>query len=158
MHSTPKTIVDGFRDGQGCLIVTDDQGAQYRDVLPVRMFPITDPDGFLSICDRQGRELFCIRSMADVPAQLRPILQEELNRTMFTPVIRRIRSSVPFGDHVRLIITTDRGETDITVDTEEIYRLTGDRILLKDIHGIRFLIPDWHALNSHSRRILDIYL
>ena len=158
MHSTPKTITDGFRDGQGRLIVTDDQGIQYQDVLPARMFPITDPDGLMSICDRQGRELFCIRSIEAVPAQLRAILQEELNRTMFTPMIKRIRRSVPFGDHVRLFITTDRGDTDITVEIEDIYRLSGNRILLKDTNGIRFLIPDWHAMSSHSRRILDVYL
>ena len=158
MQITDSTITGGFRDPQGRLVVTDDQGVQHRDVLPARMFPITDPDGWLAICDRQGRELLCIRSIEAVPADLRSLLQEELNRTMFTPMIKRIRSSVPFGDHVRLFITTDRGDTDITVDTEDIYRLSGNRILLKDINGIRFLIPDWHAMSSNSRRILDVYL
>ena len=158
MNSPSAQITVCFRDDHGFLVVRDAGGAEYRDVRPLRMFPITDPDGLLSICDRQGRELFCIRSIEAVPAQLRPILQEELNRTMFTPMIKRIRGSVPFGDHVRLFITTDRGDTDITVDTEDIYRLSGNRILLKDVNGIRFLIPDWHAMSTQCRRILDVYL
>jgi len=158
MQTTAKTITGGLRDEQGRLVVTDDQGVRHEDVLPARMFPITDPEGWLSICDRQGRELFCIRGMEALPEKLRPLLQEELNRTMFTPVITGITKSLPFGDLVRLFITTDRGATDITVDTEEIYRLSGSRIMLKDVSGIRYLIPDWHALSSHSRRILDIYL
>jgi hypothetical protein len=158
MPTIPKTITDGFRDTQGRLIVTDDQGVQYVDVLPARLFPITDPDGWLAICDRQGRELFCIQSMEAVPASLRPIIQEELNRTMFTPMITRITRSVPFGDHVRLFVKTDRGDTDFTVDTEDIYRLSGNRILLKDVNGIRYLIPDWHKMSASSRKILDMYL
>jgi len=158
MQITAKTITGGFRDERGRLVMTDDQGLQHEDVLPARMFPITDPEGWLSICDRQGRELFCIRGMEAVPEKLRAILREELNRTMFTPVITGIKTSLPFGDLVRLFITTDRGDTDITVDTEEIYRLSGNRILLKDVSGIRYLIPDWHSLSSSSRRILDIYL
>ncbi len=64
----------------------------------------------------------------------------------------------PFGDHVRLLIETDRGETDITVDTADIHRLAGHRILLKDINGIRYLIPNWHTLKPHDRRLLDVYL
>jgi len=158
MPTTDRTIIAGSRDERGRLVVTDDQGVRYEDVLPARMFPITDPEGRLSICDRQGRELFCISAMKAVPEALRPLLQEELNRTMFTPVITGITKSLSFGDVVRLFITTDRGDIDITVDTEEIYRLTGSRILLKDVNGIRYLIPDWHSLSSASRRILDIYL
>jgi hypothetical protein len=158
MRSSPKTIIAGYRNDQGMLVLTDNEGTQYTDVLPVRMFPITDPDGGLSICDRQAKELFCIKSMEAVPASLRPIIQEELNRTMFTPLITRINRSVPFGDHVRLFVKTDRGETDFTVDTEDIYRLSGNRILMKDINGIRYLIPDWEMMSTHSRRILDMYL
>ncbi len=56
-------------------------------------------------------------------------------------MITRIKRSVPFGDHVRLFVKTDRGETDFTVDTEDIYRLSGNRILLKDMNGIRYPHP-----------------
>jgi hypothetical protein len=158
MRSTAKTIIAGFRNSQGMLVLTDDEGTQYTDVLPVRMFPITDPDGWLSICDRQSRELFCIENIEAIPAELRRMLQEEQNRCMFTPLITHIKRSMPFGDHVRLYIKTDRGETDITVNTEDIYRLSGNRILMKDVNGIRYLIPDWQKMSAHSRRILDTYL
>lgn len=158
MRSSPKIIVAGFRNDQGMLVLVDDQGQEYADLWPVRMFPITDPDGWLSICDRQTKEQFCIESMDRLPASLRPLIQEELNRTMFTPVITRIERSVPLGDQVRLMVLTDRGEAEFTVETEDIYRLSGNRILLKDLNGIRYLIPDWQKLSAHSRRILDLYL
>jgi hypothetical protein len=39
------------------------------------------------------------------------------------------------------IMKTNRGETDITVDSEDIYPLSGGCILMKDINGIRYLSP-----------------
>ena len=147
-----------FRDNLGRLVLRDAQGREYRNVRPVRMFPITDPEGWISICDSQCNELLCIESIEAVPEESRHIFEEELNRCMFTPVIQRITRSIPVADNVRLFIVTDRGTTDITVNPENIYRLSGNRILIKDIGGIRYLIPDWHTLSPQSRKILDTYL
>ncbi|MCU0782398.1 MAG: DUF1854 domain-containing protein [Akkermansiaceae bacterium] len=155
---TSRTLTAGHRDEQGRLVVTDDRGVQHVDVLPARMFPLTDPDGWLTLRDRQGRELLCLCGMDAVAAELRPLIEEELNRLVFTPVITGIRRTTPFGDHVRMFIETDRGVTDITVASADIHRLAGNRILLKDVHGIRYLIPDWHALKPQDRRLLDVYL
>jgi Domain of unknown function (DUF1854) len=153
-----QTIAVCFRDNQGRLILRDAQGREYRDVRPVRMFPITDPEGWISICDSQCSELLCIESIEAVPAESRNIFEEELNRCMFTPVIRQITRSVPVGANVRLFIVTDRGATDIAIDPEDIYRLSGNRVLIKDLSGVRFLIPNLLRLSAHSRKILDMYL
>jgi len=153
-----QTIAVCFRDNRGRLIIRDSQGREYRDVRPVRMFPITDPEGWISICDSQRSELLCIESIEALPAESRHVLEEELNRCMFTPVIRRITRSEPLGDNVRLFIVTDRGATDIAVDAEDIYRLSGNRVLIKDVSGIRYLIPDWRKMSAPSRKILDLYL
>ena len=158
MSSNSTQITACFRDGQGMLIVRDAAGAEYRDVRPLRMFPITDPDGFISICDAQGRELVCIENIDALPLDSRELILHELKRCTFTPVILQIRRAIPFGEYVRLFVETDRGATDITVDSEEIYRLSDNRILLKDVNKIRYLIPDWRKMSSHSRRILDAYL
>ncbi|MFC1835157.1 DUF1854 domain-containing protein [Thermodesulfobacteriota bacterium] len=153
-----QTIAVCFRDNRGRLILRDTQGREYRDVRPIRMFPITDPEGWISICDSQCSELLCIESIEAVPAESLHIFEKELNRCMFTPVIQQITRSVPVADNVRLFIVTDRGATDIAIDTEDIYRLSGNRVLIKDLSGIRYLIPDWHKMSAHSRKILDMYL
>lgn len=157
-NHTALTIVACFRDNQGRLILRDAQGREYTDVRPVRMFPITDPEGWISICDSQCNELLCIESIEAVPAESRHIFREELNRCMFNPVIRQITRSAPVGDNVRLFIVTDRGATDIAIDTEDVYRLSGNRVLIKDLSGIRYLIPDWRQMSAHSRKILEMYL
>jgi hypothetical protein len=141
-----QTISVCFRDDRGRLILRSAEGVEYRDVMPIRMFPITDP------------ELLCIESIEAVPADSRQTFREELNRYMFNPVIQQITRSVPEGNNVRLFIVTDRGSTDIVIDSEDIYRLSGKRILIKDLNGIRYLIPDWHQMNYRSRKTLDLYL
>ncbi len=153
-----QTIVACFRDNRGRLIVREAQGREYRDVHPVRMFPVTDPDGPLSICDARCNELLSVESIQAVPPESRPIIQDELNRRMFTPVIRGIARASPVGGNLRLFIVTDRGDTDIVINTEDIYRLSGDRVLIKDLNGIRYLIPDRREMDAQSRQILDMYL
>lgn len=147
-----------YRDNRGRLILRDGRGREYRDVRPVRMFPITDPEGWISICDSQFNELLCIEGIEAVPEESRHIFEDELNRYMFTPIIIRITRSVAVGDGVRLFVVTDKGATEITVDAEDIYRLSGNRVLLKDLNGIRYLIPDWYKMDIQSKKILDIYL
>ena len=153
-----RTIAVCYRDNRGRLILRDTQGREYRDILLVRMFPITDPEGWISICDSQYNELLCIASIEAVPAESRHMFNEELNRRMFTPVIQQITRLVPAGDNIRLFIVTDRGATDIVVNTEDIYRLSGNRVLIRDLNGIRYLIPKWHQMTAQSRKILDMYL
>lgn len=153
-----QTIVDCYRDNRGRLIIKNAQGKEYRNVHPARMFPITDPNGWISIRDSQRNELLCIESIDKLPDHSRRIFEEELNRRMFTPVIQRVTRSKPDGDNVHLFIITDRGPTEISVDPEDIYRLTGNRVLIKDLNGVRYLIPDWRKLNSQSKKFLDMYL
>ena len=158
MNDAAPKVAACIRNAQGLLVITDDSGTEYLDVRPQRMFPITDPDGFISISDAQGKELFCIAGIEELPPESREIILHEMKRCMFTPSILQITGSIPFGEYVRFFVETDRGETDMTVDTGDIYRLSENRILMKDVNGIRYLIPDWRKMSSHSRRILDEYL
>jgi hypothetical protein len=153
-----QTITACRRDERRRLIIRDAQGREYKDVRPFRMFPLTDPEGWISICDLRGNELMCVESVKDVPAECRRILEEELNRCMFTPVIQRITKAKHVGEQVRLFLETDRGAVEILVDPEDIYRLSGNRALIRDVNGVRYLIPDLRRMGSYCRKILDEYL
>ena len=43
-------------DAWGRLVLVDDEGHKYVGVEPVRAFPISDPDHFISLCDAESRE------------------------------------------------------------------------------------------------------
>src|SRR5205807_4091474 len=60
------------------------------DLEPVRAFPLSSPRHGVSVCDAEGRELFWIDDLDALPADLRKILEDELRRREFVPVLRRI--------------------------------------------------------------------
>ncbi len=41
-------------DAAGQLVLVDAEGVQHAPVVPVRGFPISDPDHWISICDLSG--------------------------------------------------------------------------------------------------------
>jgi hypothetical protein len=146
-------------DALGQLLLSEVDGRTFEDVEPVRAFPISDRQGPVSIRDRDGHELYWIESPADLPAELRAVLEAELNRREFVPVIKRIVRMAAFAEPSQWIVETDRGQTTFLLGAEEdVHRLDGQRAIIVDTSGVRYLIPDIRALDSHSRRILERYL
>src|SRR5689334_2595100 len=83
----------GFRlhhDAWGQLVLTDAEGRQHAGVEPVRAFPLSSPRHGVSVCDAEGRELFWLDDLDDLPVVERKVLENELARREFVPVLRRI--------------------------------------------------------------------
>jgi hypothetical protein len=127
---------------------------------PVRAFPISHPAGLLSICDAEGHELTFIEEPNVLRPEVRRMLEEDLGRREFVPVVRRIKRVLADSDPSEWRIVTDRGPTTFLMEDSDndVRRLGANRILLVDTHGIRYLIPDASRLDAASRRILERYL
>jgi hypothetical protein len=147
-------------DAWGQLVLACADGRRYVGVEPARAFPISGPDGFLSICDAEGHELTCIENPGSLRPDVRRILEEELARREFVPVVQRIQRVLADSDPSEWRIVTDRGVTTFLMEDSDndVRRLGPNRILLVDTHGIRYLIPDTRRLDAGSRRILERYL
>jgi hypothetical protein len=147
-----------FRDAFERLVLTLADGRKLLGVDPVRAFPISSPKEWFSIMDAEGHEVLCIREIDKLPADERKILEEELSRREFVPIIRRIVKVTADVDPSEWQVETDRGPTTFLLDSEDDVRRLGTyKALLIDTHGIRYLIPDTRALDYASRRILDRY-
>ena len=55
-----------------------------------RAFPLSRPDGFLSLQGADGKEIAMLRGLDEVEPSSRRLLDEELDRRYFTPRIERI--------------------------------------------------------------------
>jgi hypothetical protein len=98
-------------------------------------------------------------SLADLPDELRALVEAELAQREFMPVITRIVGVASFATPSTWQVETDRGPASFVLKGEEdIRRLTPPALLIADSHGIHFLIRDRSALDQHSRRILDRFL
>jgi hypothetical protein len=128
-------------------------------VVPVRAFPITDPTHFLSICDSRGAELAVCEDLANLPAPVRELIEADLSRRDFIPVIQRIVHVTSGLAPTEWTVQTDRGPTTFLVESEESVRRLGlHQATITDTHRMRYLIRDLRALDTSSRRLLERFL
>jgi ATP-binding cassette subfamily B protein len=143
----------------GRLLFNDADGRQHTGVEPVRAFPISAPRAGIALCDPAGHELVWIPGLDDLPSPQRALLEDELARREFIPVLRRIKSISAPAEPSEWQVETDRGPTRFILNSEDdVHSLDSRRALIKDAQGLRYLIPDLRKLDATSRRLLERYL
>ena len=148
------------RTSFGKLVLTNAQGERFIGVLPVRAFPILAPEEGISLLSTEGHEVAWVDRLSDLPASYQSLIEEELARREFMPVLVRILDVSSFSTPCTWTVQTDRGRTEFVLrGDEDIRRIgTGHSLLVADAHGIHYLVPDQKALDAHSKRILDRFL
>ena len=147
------------RDPWDRLVMIDAEGMRHENVEPIRSFPLSDPDHGISICGTDGHEILWIEKLADIPPDVREILVDDLLRREFVPIIEQIVSTSAESDPCQWDVVTDRGCTQFLLDSgEDVRRMGAFRTLIRDSHGIRYLVRDVRQLDAQSRRILERYL
>lgn len=147
------------RNSYGRLVFTNQSGLIQEGVVPVRSFPITDPDQGIALIDSHGHELLWIEQLADLPEDYRILVESELANREFMPEIKRVLKVSSFITPNTWQVETDRGEsTFILKGEEDIRRLTTSSLMITDSYGIHFLVRDRLALDHHSRKLLDHFL
>lgn len=145
------------RSAFGRLILATPEGPQ--EVVPVRAFPIAEPDRGISLVDGDGHERAWIDRLAELPAAQRALVEEELGSREFVPEIRALREVSSFATPSTWQVDTDRGPCALVLKGEEdIRRLSQTMLMIADSNGIQYLIRDLGLLDRHSRRLLDRFL
>ncbi|MFM2166169.1 MAG: hypothetical protein RIS79_540 [Verrucomicrobiota bacterium] len=140
------------------LTLTDAAGTRHENVRPVRLFPLTEPQNWISLVGEGGRELACVEDPASLEPEQRQVLETALAKRDFVPVIRSITTIKRANDGHDWHVETDRGPTVFRIETDEsIQNLGGTRLVIIDKAGTRYLIPDVARLDRDSRRKLERY-
>jgi hypothetical protein len=148
-----------YCDAFGHLVLVTPDGQTTSDVVPVRAFPFSAPDQWISLCDQSGREILCLTDLDGLAPETRTLLQAELAQREFIPHILRILRVVEGGGSDQWFVTTDRGDRSFELPGEDnIRRMGDDGALIIDAHGIRYRIASVRKLDAPSRRILRQYL
>lgn len=143
--------------GRLTLVLPD--GARHVGVTPIRAFPTADPGRFIAFCDAQGRELLMLDSLAQLPDAPRQLLEAELARREFQPIITRILEARAGSSQTDWRVETERGVATFATTTEEQVRGVGEHsVQFTDTHGIRYRIPDVRGLDPPSRKVLRRFL
>jgi hypothetical protein len=146
-------------DADGRLVLIDAEGHRHAGVVPVRCFPLTDPDRWLSLCDSHGKELTIIADPDQLPPEARSVLNDYRRRHEFIPSIERIERITIRPDAVQWQVVTDRGPHTFQIRSDDdVRRLSPQTVLVIDAAGTHYRIADVGALDVASRKLLDRYL
>lgn len=147
------------RNSSGRLVYTARDGSVQEGIVPVHAFPISAPAEGVALVSQDGHELAWIDDWAELAADIRTLLEQELASREFIPEINKIRSVSTFATPSVWEVDTDRGSTALILRGEDdIRRLNHASLLIADSNGIHYLIRDTQQLDKNSRRLLDRFL
>ncbi len=148
------------RNAFGALAFTSDDGQVHAGVQPVRAFPIQAPTHGISLINRDGKEVAWIERLEAVPEPAHSLIVESLSAREFMPVLLRIVSVTSFSPPCTWSVSTDRGDTQFVLRGEEDIRRIGKEhaLMISDVHGIHYYVPDQFALDAQSKKILDRFM
>lgn len=146
------------RDAFANLVLTDADGKEHVGVMPVRMFPFSDPNRWIAILDAQRREVATIDDLGQLPVEMQRLILEELRQQQFLPEISRILHVSSDTEPCEWKVETDRGTTLFILKSEDdVRRIAPHHYLVSDALGMRYVVPDTRKLDSYSRRVMEEY-
>ena len=135
-------------------------GEKEQRVFLCRQFPFELEWEFISVMDAEKQEIGIVRNVQDFEAETEALLREELARRYYSPVILRIHSSKERYGFSYWKVDTKEGTVSFTLhDTyRSIIRAGENRIIMMDVNGNRFEIPDVTQLDRKSYKKIELYL
>lgn len=146
------------RDSFGQLTLINAEGERFVGVMPLRMFPFSDRNHWISLVGPDNKELLLIEDLLSLPANLRNLIEEELADREFLPVIERVTHVTSDIEPCEWQVQTDRGPIRFVLKSEDDIRsLSPGQLLIVDATGQRYLVRDYRKLDSYSRRVMEEY-
>ena len=133
---------------------------QYDRVFLHRAFPYSHPDAYISVQDSEKNEIGMIADISLFPENTAALLRGELNRKYYAPCLRAIHSVRDRYGYAYIQASTDEGDIQITLRdaSRSMARVDEKRVIITDIDGNRYDIPDITALDRKSFRRIELYL
>jgi Domain of unknown function (DUF1854) len=125
-------------------------------VAVVRVFPLSQPQRFLSVRDGAMKEIGLLVHPEELDAESRQLVAEELERRYLVPAIRRVIAVKERFGTVEWEVETDRGACTFTTRNprENVWQPAPGRYLLTDVDGNRYDVRDLAALDGASQALL----
>lgn len=133
---------------------------EYDRVYLHRAFPFEDKFEYISVDDKDGKEIALIKSIEDLEENQRKYITDELDRKYYLPTIIKILSMKERFGFSYWKVLTDTGERTFTMqDTyRSIHKINTTHVFLTDVDGNRYDIPDLEALDHKSYKKIELYI
>lgn len=149
-----------FYEPKDRLRLTVGNEKSYVTVKPVWSAPLSRPNTYLALLDGKGEEITMIPDPKTLSPESWEAVQTELHRRYLTAIVTTIlHAKVEFGA-TYWSVETNRGPRDFVTQSlqENAIWLSAHHLLLLDVDGNRFEIPDVTALDARSRHYISAIL
>lgn len=148
------------------IINAEGETEEFERVVIRRSFPVTAPDEFLSVREPdsrkkgRGSEIGMIRNINVFDKATIDLLNAELELRYFTPEIKKITAAKEKFGYCYWEADTSAGHVSFVLNNpfSNIRKLEDGRILIADMDGNCFLIPNPEALDRQSYKVIEIYI
>jgi len=123
----------------------------------VKMFPLSNPDRYVSILDSNGDEVGILYELRQLDAESRREIELEFRNRYFVPIIEKINSiRIEFGI-AYWEVDTDKGPTEFVVHglRDNVVEISHHRYIIQDVDANRFEIPDLSKLDAKSQLLME---
>ena len=141
------------------------KGEDYKHIVLRRIMPIDQPLHYISVADQENKEIAIIKSVTELANEQREIVENELDNRYYSPQVLEIMSVKDKLGYVymEMRLRNKQGkEYDKSCAVKDVSRnirmLSSNSVIIFDVDGNRYVIPDLNALSKQSLRRLDTYL
>ncbi|MBQ7661243.1 MAG: DUF1854 domain-containing protein [Clostridia bacterium] len=128
-----------------------------KDLSPRRLFPITDPDHYISFLNADGHEVAVIADIHVLSRQSRAVLEDVMKEYYLIPkILEVLEIDERFGMN-KWTVRTERGVQSFQIRSRhsDIKPFADGRVLIRDSNDNRYEIEDWRTHSKASKKWLN---
>lgn len=129
----------------------------FLTVKPVWVAPLSHPNAYLALLNGKGEEICVLPEPEKLPPESLAAVQRELRQRYLTATVTAIHHAREEYGATYWSVQTDRGPREFVTQNlqENALWFSATHLLLLDVDGNRFEIPDVSALDARSRALID---
>lgn len=151
-----------FSRTEGGFLALKTEDKEYTRVGVYLTFPLTNPEEFISIreADEKAKEIGIIEKLSLLPGEQQEMIREQIRLRYFMPVITKVLDIKDEYGHAYWHVMTSFGVCRFTTQMsgDAVISLSDSRLMVTDIDGNRYEIPDFYKLSVMERKKLDLFI
>lgn len=149
-----------FSFNQNGFLVLSVDGESKGRVKLIRSYPYSLTDEYICVHDIEDNEIGIIRDLKELDRDSLDSAEKELQNRYYCPTITSVKAIKERMGHFYFDVVIDDRDKSFTVRdlTRNLRSANGNALLIFDVDGNRYIIPDQEKIEQKSRRLLEPYL
>ena len=149
-----------FQHNQNGFLVMTLNGEDKGRVKLIRSYPYSLTDEYICVQDMDNNEIGILRDLNELAASSANACKKELTSRYYCPTITTVKSIKERMGHFYFETIIDGRTKKFTVRdiTRNMRYASADTLLIFDMDGNRYVIPEFEKIEEKSKRILEPYL